>query len=210
MEQKRRYIKNFLPYLLLLFEIVQLSSSVSPDELNIPYVPYVVVENNNKNEFDFDRVQETIVKYLENRSQRQSHEEPEQSTTLYDYLRTSTSVPEVHSQRPIDTRSMDLHPLDFHSNYLQTDTTPTTYRGRLPHRYETTPMYNSTSISKSYNTYATKFYPDVTDLAMQETRFVPLKDSTYSAIQEMPMFGHHIPKRGMDGPNFNFGYGGKR
>jgi len=87
------FILQFLLFSVLLFGIAcvhVLSVSPSPDELNVPYVPYVVVDKN-KDDFDSERLQDTIVKYLENRSQRQSYY-PEASTSLYDYLKSSTSV----------------------------------------------------------------------------------------------------------------------
>ncbi|XP_065211498.1 uncharacterized protein LOC135839412 [Planococcus citri] len=220
----------FLSYSLLLFEIIEFCAAASPDELNIPYVPYVVVEQS-KDKLDLDRVQQTIFKYLENRSQRQTqtHQEEdeavEQSTTLYDYLKTSTGSTGVYDylrtstgatafqDKPTDTRNSKLHPLNFHTpNYVHMDAAPTTYRGHLPYRYETTPVYNlssSPSISKSYDTYATRYYPSVTDMTMQETKFVPLKESVYSSMQEGSLMGYQVPKKTSDySPYNNLPFGG--
>lgn len=226
----RIFVWRFLPFLLLLFEIANFCASVSPDELNVPYVPYVVVDKN-KDEFDYERLQDTIVKYLENRSQRGSYVETpvDASTSLYDFLKTSTTStsttrqPPQLQQRPADTRSINVHPyevINVQSSYqtnggfrpsprirdkslVTANVKVTTYQ---PHRYQTArtfaPQYpNISSVGYPYgNIYSQKIEP-VTP------RFVPLKESLASQVTPVGT----VPKREEDLASLfrKFPFGGK-
>lgn len=185
---------------LILDEIIDtFGAALSPDELNIPYVPYVVVEKS-KNNFDFDHAQETIVKYLQNRSHRQTYEEDtEQSTTLYDFLRTSTNPPDI---KPLaEKKNVNLYPSKYHSlRHLET-VVPTTIRFHQSYRHTTTPAtsFNTSSINKSYDTFISSpnLPAPMTDLAVLETKYHPLNDpASFVPFKEMPNIA-------MDGPLFN-------
>lgn len=167
-------MKRIFTFLFVTFEITYFCIRVSSNELNVPYVPYVVVDRN-KDEFDYDRLQDVIVKYLRTKPYRDTYTEApfDVSTTLYDFLKTSTPENEPHvDTRSINVQSPNLPNLQpsFQVNYFKPSTKDnsaitaivkvTTFQ---PHRY-TTPgpatfaqnYFNTSTIVKPSNTLLSK------------------------------------------------------
>lgn len=197
---------RFLSLLLFLFDVVNLGTCISPDELNVPYVPYVVV-NKDKDEFDYDRLQETIVKYLENRSEREFlRDAPVTSSTFLHDFPTShktSSIPagqrlsqnfqlSQELQPVADTRSINVHSYESSGGFrpstggvrdnslVTAELKITTYQ---PHLYRTTlPPYTKPLYSNNTNSVV-KSYNNV-PFQFTETmtpKFIPLKSSFMSS-----------------------------
>lgn len=200
------FMLRFLSLLLFLFDVANLGTCISPDELNVPYVPYVVV-NKNKDEFDYDRLQEAIVKYLEKRSQREVlRDAPVTSSTfLHDFpsshkissipagQRLSQNIQLPQELQPVaDTRSINVYSYESSGGFrpstgggrenslVTADLKITTYQ---PHLYHTTlPPYTKPLYSNNTNSVV-KLYDNV-PFQFTETmtpKFVPLKSSLVSS-----------------------------
>lgn len=100
MEIRIRWLRSLCLFALLFVETSYVCAAVSGDDLHVPYVPYVVVDKN-KDEFDYDRLQDEILGYLNRRHS-------EASTTLYDFLRTSLSPAATPPTAVADVRSISL------------------------------------------------------------------------------------------------------